>query len=98
MDINISARHGSISEEVRQKITEKVERLSRIVDRVSKIEVTLELEKTDSPTVVIFVGTELKKDFTSTCSSDNLLVCVDLVVDKIENQMRKFKEKMTSHQ
>ncbi len=98
MQVNVSTRHGNLNEAARQKIIEKVERLGRLADRVNKIEVTVELEKPDQPTVDLYVGTELKKEFTAVYTSDNLMGCVDQVVDKVVNQMRKFKEKLTDHQ
>lgn len=98
MLVNVTARHGNLNEATRQKIIEKVERLSRLADRVSKIEVKVEMEKPDQPVVDLFVSTELKKEFTAVYSSDNLMGCVDQVIDKVENQMRKFKEKLTDHQ
>ncbi|MDD3588045.1 MAG: ribosome-associated translation inhibitor RaiA [Thermoguttaceae bacterium] len=97
MQINISTRHGNLSETARQRITEKVEKLGRLVERVSKIEVTVELEKADIPEVDLLVSTELKKEFKATHTSESLYGSLDQVIDKVEAQMRKFKEKLTDH-
>jgi putative sigma-54 modulation protein len=97
MNIQIQARHGSLSDASRDKIAEKVEKLGRFVERVSTIDVVVDLAKADQPNVEVVVITDLKHDFRSSYSSGDLFGCVDQVVDKIDQQMRKFKEKLTNH-
>ena len=97
MQVNISTRHGSLSEASQQKIQEKVEKLGKFIERVNQIDVTVDLEKKDQPTVDIRVATEHKKEFTANYSCEELFGCVDQAMDKIQQQMKKFKEKMTDH-
>ena len=97
MQIQVQARHGSLAEATRQKIADKVEKLGRFIERVSSIDVMVDLEKDDQPAVEVVVATELKKDFRADYSSGDLWGCLDQTIDKIEQQMRKFKEKMTDH-
>ena len=49
MQINISARHGHLSDATRDKITAKVEKLARLFERLSAIEVTVDLEHEQNP-------------------------------------------------
>lgn len=97
MNIQIQARHGSLSDASRDKIAEKVEKLGRFVERVSTIDVVVDLAAADKPNVEVVVVTDLKHDFRSSYASGDLFGCVDQVVDKIDQQMRKFKEKLTDH-
>ncbi|MBQ9874541.1 MAG: ribosome-associated translation inhibitor RaiA [Thermoguttaceae bacterium] len=97
MNIQVQARHGELAEATRQKIAEKVVKLGRFVERVSEINVLVELEKADEPAVEVTVVTELKKDFRAEYTSGDLWGCLDQTIDKLEQQMRKFKEKMTDH-
>lgn len=97
MQIQVQARHGSLAEATRQKIADKVEKLGRFIERVSSIDVMVDLEKADQPVVEVVVATELKKDFRADYTSGDLWGCLDQTIDKIEQQMRKFKEKMTDH-
>ncbi len=97
MQIQVQARHGSLADATRQKIADKVEKLGRFIERVSSIDVMVDLEKADQPVVEVVVSTELKKDFRADYSSGDLWGCLDQTIDKIEQQMRKFKEKMTDH-
>ncbi|MBQ7813001.1 MAG: ribosome-associated translation inhibitor RaiA [Thermoguttaceae bacterium] len=97
MQIQVQARHGSLADATRQKIADKVEKLGRFIERVSSIDVMVDLEKADQSVVEVVVATELKKDFRADYSSGDLWGCLDQTIDKIEQQMRKFKEKMTDH-
>ena len=51
MQIKISTRHGSISDATREKISEKVERLSRLFERLTSIEVMIDMERHEEPVV-----------------------------------------------
>ena len=97
MQINISTRHGNLSEAAQQKLREKAEKLSRFIERISKIDIVVDLEKSDRPAMELVVTTELKKEFQASYSSDDLYGCLDQITDKLEQQMRKFKEKLTDH-
>lgn len=97
MQVNVSTRHGDLSDAAKQKIIDKVEKLGKFVERVSRIDVTVELEKADLPAVDIIVTTELKKEFQASYCSNELYGCIDQIIDKIQQQMKKFKEKLTDH-
>ncbi len=97
MNIQVQARHGELAEADKQKIAEKVVKLGRFIERVSNIDVLVDLDKANMPHVEVVVGTELKKDFRADYTSADLLGALDQVIDKLEQQMRKFKEKMTDH-
>ena len=94
MQIRISTRHGRISDETQAKITSKVEKLTRFFERLMSIEVTVDLEHRDTPSVDLRVSAEHKHDFVATARSDELLASVDAVVEKMEQQLRKHKEKV----
>ncbi len=94
MQIEISARHGHLSEETQGKITTKLEKLTRFFDRLTSVEVTVNLEHRDTPTVDLKVSAEHKHDFLATDRSDNLMASVDTVLEKMEHQLRKYKEKV----
>ena len=94
MQINISTRHGHLSDETQTAITTKVEKLTRFFERLTSIEVTIDLERADTPQVHLEVAAEHKHDFVATDRSDNLFASVDNVVEKMEQQLRKYKEKV----
>ncbi len=94
MQINISARHGQLSEATREKITAKVEKLSRFFERLTVIDVTVDLEHRETPNVELLVSAEHKHDFVARDRTDNLLTSVESVVHKVEQQLKKYKSKL----
>ncbi len=93
MQIKISARHGHLSEPTQQFIREKAEKLQRFFERLTSIEVTVDL-KNETKQVEILVSAEHKHDFVARERNNDILAAVDLVVDKLEGQLRKYKEKV----
>jgi len=97
VQINISTRHGHLSDSTRAKITAKLEKLARLFERLASIEVTVDLEHADSPSVDVRVSAEHKHDFVATEQADSLMAAVDSVIHKLEQQLRKYKEKVQDH-
>ncbi len=97
MQINISTRHGHLSAATQEKITSKVERLLRFHDRLAAVDVTVDLERKDTPSVEFRVSVEKAEDLVATNQEDNLMVAVDACLRKVEQQLRKHKEKMIDH-
>ncbi len=94
MQIKISARHGHLSDETQAKIKEKLEKLPRYYDRLSSIDATVDLEHREAPNVDLRVSAEHKHDFVAVCHSTELMAAVDEVVEKMEQQLRKYKTKI----
>ena len=97
MQINISTRHGHLSDSTRAKITAKFEKLARLFERLTAIEVTVDLEHADTPSVDVRVSAEHKHDFVATEQAESLMAAVDSVIHKLEQQLRKYKEKVQDH-
>ena len=73
MQVNISVRHGHLSDATRSKITAKVEKLARLFERLTAIEVTVDLEHEQTPTVDVRVSAEHKHDFVAAEQSSSLM-------------------------
>ena len=95
MQISISVRHGHISAATQEKVTQKVQKLQRYFDRVTAIEVTLDLERRDAPGAELRVSAEHTENFVATESAASVLSAVDGAIHKLEQQLRKHKEKRT---
>jgi putative sigma-54 modulation protein len=87
-------RHGHLSEATQAKIAGKVERLTRIFERLASIDVTVDLKDHEAPSVDIRVSAEHKHDFVATDQSEALMASVDGAIHKLEQQLRKYKEKV----
>ena len=94
MQIRISTRHGQLSDATRDKISSKVEKLSRHFERLTSIEVVIDLGNEEQPRVDINASAEHKQDFVATDRSTSLMGSVDSVVHKIDQQLRKYKERV----
>jgi putative sigma-54 modulation protein len=93
VELKISIRHGHVSDATQATIRDKLEKLPRIYDRLSVIEATINMEHREQPEVDLKVRTK-KHEFVAVGQAENLLAAVDGVVDKMEQQLRKHKEKV----
>jgi putative sigma-54 modulation protein len=94
VQIKISARHGHLDEGTQQFIHEKAAKLLRFFERLTMIEVTVDLKDPISKQVELVVSAEHKHDFIARERNPDILAAVDLVVDKLEGQLRRYKEKV----
>ena len=97
MQLKISARHGHLSADTQTKIGEKVEKLRRLFDRVTSIEVTADLEHRESPSVELRVSVERTDDFVAAETASSVLAALDGTIHKLEQQLRKHKDKRRGH-
>jgi putative sigma-54 modulation protein len=96
VQIKISVRHGHLSDDTQRVIRDKAEKLLHFFERLTMIEVTVDLKK-DQKWVEFLVQAEHKHDFVAHDSHADLLAAVDLVLDKLEGQLRRYKEKIQDH-
>ena len=94
MQINVSTRHGQLSEASQEKISAKAEKLTRIFDRLTAIEVIVDLSDETNPKVDLKVAAEHKHDFVAHDQAETLMAAVDTAIEKMEQQLRKYKEKV----
>ena len=97
MQVKISARHGRLSSETQAKITDKVEKLKRLFDRLMAIEVTVDLEHRESPSVELRVSVERTDDFLAADSAPNVIAALDTTIHNLAQQLRKHKDKRRGH-
>lgn len=96
MQVKISTRHGHLSEATQQFIREKVEKLLHYFDRLTSIEVTVDLNSSAS-VVELLVSAEHKHDFVARETTADVLAGVDAVIDKLGEQLRRYKERIQNH-
>ena len=96
MQIKISVRHGHLNDTTQQFIRDKAEKLLHFFDRLTMIEVTVDLKK-EEKWVEFLVQAEHKHDFVAHERHNDVLAAVDLALDKLEGQLRRYKEKIQDH-
>ena len=96
MQVAITCRHGSVSDDVRKHLASKAEKLLTYFERVTAITVTVDFEK-DRVSVEILVDAEHKHDFVAEATGEEVIPTFDGALHKIEQQIRKYKEKVQDH-
>jgi len=93
VQINISTRHGQISDETHARVLGKLEKLPRLYERLGAVEVTIDLEHRNAPSVDLRVAA-MHREFVATGQAAELLAAIDGVVEKLEQQLRRHKDKI----
>jgi putative sigma-54 modulation protein len=94
VQLDISVRHGHLSEASQAKLKGKAEKLGRFFERLTSIEIVVDLSDEQSPQVDIKASAEHKHDFVAHEKSDNLMKSFESAMAKIEQQVRKYKERL----
>ena len=96
MQIEISTRHGELEPEQHRYLHDKAEKLLKYFGRLMAIEVAVDHGK-HAWNVEILVSAEHKHDFVARETNEDILAATDLVMAKLEQQLRKYKEKIQDH-
>ncbi len=96
MQIKITARHGHLSEESQQHIRDKAGKILHLFPRIMMIEVVVDMHEERS-TVEFLVSAEHKHDFVATETAKEVYPALDMCLHKVEQQVRKYKEKIQDH-
>lgn len=97
MQIKIAARHGHLSEAHQKEIQEKAEKLLHYFDRITMIQITVDLHANSHKEVEIIVDAEHKHDFVARDRHEELIAALDLAIDRIKKQLHRYKEKIQDH-
>ncbi len=97
MQVNVSARHGTLQPGDHELIEEKAIKLRRLYDRVNAIEVTIDLKQLDKPVVEIKVSAEQAEDSIARGEATNVIAALDIAIPKVEQQLRKLKDRKTGN-
>jgi putative sigma-54 modulation protein len=89
----VTGRHLEISEAMKRYAEEKATRLNRFYDRIQSIEVVVEKQGIRNR-VEMVVTTDHKDTFVGQVDAGECYEAIDLVVDKLEAQLRRHKEKL----
>lgn len=96
MQVAITARHGKLRPETQDHIRVKSEKLLTFFERVSAISVTVDFEGGRAQ-VEMLVDAEHKHNFVAKDTGEDVSGTFDSVLHKMEQQIRKYKEKLQDH-
>jgi putative sigma-54 modulation protein len=94
VQIKVSARHGHLNDEHQAEIRQRAEKLLHYFDRITLIDVIVDLADRIHKKVEILVDAEHKHDFVAQDEHEELIVAMDLTVDRIKHQIHRYKEKI----
>ncbi|OHX13287.1 ribosome hibernation-promoting factor, HPF/YfiA family [Chromobacterium sphagni] len=95
MNLKVTGLHLEVTPSLREYIESKLERITRHVDHVIDISVTLSVDKLVQKAEV---NVHLSgKDIHIEASEADLYAAIDLLMDKLDRQVLKYKEKLTEH-
>jgi putative sigma-54 modulation protein len=92
MNLNVSGHHLEVTPAIRGYVQEKLERVKRHFDHVIDAHVILSVDKLRQKAEVTL---RLRgKDIHCACEEQDLYAAIDLVVDKLDRQVLKYKGKL----
>ncbi len=97
MQIKLAVRHGQLSDDHQQQIREKAEKLLHFFNRITMIEVTVDLQDPANKAVEFLATAEHKHVFVACEKHAELLAAVELAYDKVVHQIHRHKEKIQDH-
>lgn len=96
MQVAITCKHGQLSANQQEYMTRKSEKLLTYFERVTAINVTVTFEKV-RVRAEILVDAEHKHNFVANEVGDELIPTFDVTLHKMEQQIRKYKERIQDH-
>ncbi|CAM3284089.1 ribosome-associated translation inhibitor RaiA [Corallococcus sp. ZKHCc1 1396] len=95
MQLNITFRQFGASDSLKEYAREKVDRVNRLLDRAGEAHVVLSLERhLHHADITIHSGAWILRGREK---SDDMYASIDLAMDKIERQLRRYRDKLKSH-
>ncbi|MBX7106098.1 MAG: ribosome-associated translation inhibitor RaiA [Gemmataceae bacterium] len=97
MQVKISARHGHLGEAAQELVREKAANLVHFFDRLTMIDVMVDLGDEQNKVVEILCKSEHKHDFVAREQAPEVQTALDLAIHKMERQLTRHKEKLQDH-
>jgi putative sigma-54 modulation protein len=96
VSIEVSSRHGEVSDRMADYAREKAGRLPRFNDQISRIEVVVDGPH-DAPEVEVVCHVDNHEHVVGKDKSEHFHSALDGAVQKVERQLVKAKERLKDH-
>ncbi len=95
MQINITGHHVDLTDALRDYVNSKMDRVVRHFDNVTDIHCILTVEKLrhKAEATMLVTGARIHAD----AVEDDMYAAIDGLVDKLDRQVKKHKEKLNDH-
>jgi len=95
MHLNLTGHHMDITPALRTYIENKFERLERHFEQMTNVHVILSIEKErQKAEATIHVN---RGKIYADSQHDDMYAAIDALIDKLDRQVKKHKEKLTNH-
>ncbi len=95
MSVSITGRHVAVTPALRRYVESKMDRLGRFGLDLHKVQVIIAVEKFRHSAEVLCVFN--RRQYRAKASSSEMYASIDLVMDKIERQLREKKARLVNH-
>ncbi len=93
MQISVSGRHMHVSQDLQDYARSKASKLSQFFDKIQTVDVIVSKEGLNYA-VEIIVKPDHRESLVGRDSGSDIKACIDVIVDKLERQITKHKEKI----
>lgn len=94
MQVSVTGRHYEVTPALRTYVDARLSRLHRYMDKITSAVVVLSAEKHICRAEIVLHSRG--KDFTGKEIADDMYAALDRVSDKLERQLRRFKDRRTT--
>lgn len=94
MEIKITGRHLDLTDDMKEIVSNKVQKLIKFFPRIQEINVVLDHEKFRYKAEIRVIADHF--DFEAQGQNEDLQACLDGVVNKAVEQLRRLKEKLSN--
>ena len=95
MNLTVSGHHVAVTPAIRTYVESKVSRVTRHFDHVIDLNVIISVEKLrQKAEVTVHVR---GKDIFVECDAEDLYTAIDGLVDKLDRQILKYKDRVRAH-
>ncbi|MCS3904209.1 putative sigma-54 modulation protein [Methylohalomonas lacus] len=95
MQINITGQQMDVTPALREYVETKFQRLERHFDQITNVHVILSIEK-ERHKAEATISVSRGELFANT-EQESMYAAIDELMDKLDRQLKKHKEKMTDH-
>ncbi len=96
MQINLSAKHMTLTPAIEEYARKKVEKFSRYFDRIQAVGVLISKDRIGF-SVEIRTDVEHHEDFIATSTHEDLYACIDITSDRSIRQLSDHKSRLRNH-
>ena len=95
MQLKMTGHHIEITPALRRYVASKMRRIARHFDHVVDVHAILTVEKLrhKAEATILVSGAQLHAD----AVDEDMYAAIDALVDKLDRQIKKYKEKLTDH-